>query len=57
MKLVGYMPLIHFIQAGITKYGLLHSNLEHILIISSIFAIIIFSVMFSLIQIYKNGDK
>ena len=42
---------------GMTKYGLLHSNLKHILIISSIYAIIVFSVMFSLIQIYKHGDK
>jgi hypothetical protein len=57
MNLIGYMPLIHFIEMGMTKYGLLHSNLKHILIISSIYAIIIFSVMYSLIKIYKHGDK
>ena len=58
MNLIGYMPLIGFISAGMTKYGLLHSNSKkHILIISSIYAIIIFSVMYSLIRIYKHGDK
>ena len=57
MNLMGYMPLIHFIDMGMTEYGLLHSNLEHILLISCIYAIIIFSVMYSLIKIYKHGDK
>ena len=58
MHLIGYMPLIHFINVGMTKYGLLHSNSKkHILIISSIYAIIILSVMYSLIKIYKHGDK
>jgi len=58
MNLIGYMPLIHFINAGMTKYGLLHSNSKkHILIISSIYAIIILSVMYSLIKIYKHGEK
>ncbi len=58
MHLIGYIPLIEFINAGMTKYGLLHSNSKkHILIISSIYAIIIFSVMYSLIKIYKHGEK
>ena len=57
MNLMGYIPLIHFIKIGMTEYGLLHSNLEHILIISCIYAIITFSVMYSLIKIYKHGDK
>ena len=57
MKLIGYMPPIEFIHSGITKYGLLHSNLEHILVIYGIYAIIILSVMYSLIKIYKHGNK
>lgn len=57
MFLIGYMPLIEFLIAGITKSGLLHSNLNHILIISFIYAIIIFSVVYSLIQIYKYRGK
>ena len=57
MNLVGYMPFIHFIKIGMTEYGLLYSNLEHILLISCIYAIIILSVMYSLIKIYKHGDK
>ena len=57
MNLMGYLPLIHFIKIGMTEYGLLYSNLEHILLISSIYAIITFSVMYSLIKIYKHGDK
>jgi len=57
MSLVGYRPPLQFMGIGMTKYGLLHSNLMHILIISSIYAIIVFSVMFSLIKIYKHGDK
>ena len=58
VSLIGYMPIINFIYAGVTRYGLLHSNLDHIIIFSSIYAIIILSIMFSLIQIYKNrGEK
>lgn len=57
MNLMGYTPLIGFMKAGITKYGLLHSNLKHILINSSIYAIMIFSVIYSLIRIYKHGKR
>ena len=57
MNLMGYMPIVDFIKVGMTKYGLVHSNLKHILIISSIYAVIIFSVMYTLIKIYKHGEK
>jgi hypothetical protein len=57
MNLMGYMSFIQFINFGITKYGLLNSNLEHIIIIYGIYAIITLSVMYSLIKIYKYGDK
>ena len=52
------MPIINYFKyAGVTRYGLLHSNLNHILIFSSIYAIVVFSIMFSLVQIYKNKGK
>ena len=57
MNLIGYMPLIEFIQSGVTKHGLLHANLENIFLISCIYAVIILSVLYSLIKIYKHGDK
>lgn len=57
MSLIGYMPVIEFLIAGVTKSGLLHSNLNHILVISFIYGVIIFSVVYSLIQIYKYKGR
>lgn len=57
MVLIDYMPIVTFLNAGVTKYGLLHSNLKHVLINSSIYIIIISSVMYSLITLYKYGEK
>ena len=55
--LVGYSPIIAFMNKAVTEYGLLHSDLSHIMIISAIYAIVTFSVVYSLIQIYKYGGK
>lgn len=58
MSLIGYLPIVEFLTEGITKYGLLKSNLNHILIISFVYSILIFSIIYGLIQIYKyNGKK
>ncbi|MDI9435622.1 MAG: DUF6056 family protein [Euryarchaeota archaeon] len=55
--LVGYSPIIAFMNKAVTEYGLLHSDLSHIMIISGIYSIVTFSVVYSLIKIYKYGGK
>lgn len=54
---IGYMPLVEFLTEAVTKYGLLRSDLSHILTLSILYAIIIFSVIYALIQMYQNGRK
>ena len=55
--LVGYSPIIAFMNDAVTEYGLLQSDLSYIMIISAIYAIVTFSIVYSLIQIYKYGGK
>lgn len=57
MILIGYMPVVEFLTAAVTKYGLLRSDLYHILTLSILYAVIIFSVIYGLIQMYQNGRK
>jgi hypothetical protein len=58
MTIAGYTPIVDFINAGVTKYGLLASTLNHILINSVIYAIILLSLIYALVQIWKyNGTK
>lgn len=57
MFYIGYFPVIEFIHEGITKYGLLHSNITHIMLISVLYLIILISVLYGLINIYKYRGK
>jgi hypothetical protein len=57
MILIGYIPIVEFLNEGVTQYGLLNSDIKHISIIFIIYSIIIFSVIYNLIQIYKYKGK
>jgi len=57
MAFIGYLPIVEFINEGITKYGLLHSDLNHIVINFILYAIIMISVFYNLLQIYKYRGK
>ena len=57
MHLLGFINIISFIDHSVTKYGLLHSNLRHVLIFSAVYVIIVFSIGYSLIEMYKHGVK
>lgn len=53
MSFSGYTPIVDFLKEGLTRYGLLHSDLSHIIVVLVIYAMVIIPVIYSLIQINK----
>ena len=56
MSFIGYTPIVDFLKEGLTRYGLLHSDLSHIIVVLVIYGMIIITVLYSLIQINKYKE-